>query len=133
MKKRLFLTALSATLSLGILGACGTDNNNLNDDDGVNYRPVRYDRQDNNDRFDNNRGNYNNGVNPVRFDRNNNRGIFNDGNNRNNNGIFDNDNDNFNTDIIDTNRGANGIEPGTNGRNGTDGGMETMRGGTGGR
>ncbi|MDQ0155047.1 hypothetical protein [Robertmurraya andreesenii] len=124
MKKRLFLTALSATLSLGFLGACGTGNNNLNDDDGVNFRPVRYDRPDNNDLLDNNRGNFNDGVNPVRYDRDNDRGLFNNRNNRNNNDLFD---DDFNTDIIDNNRGANGIAPGTNGRDGT------MRNGTGGQ
>lgn len=119
MKKKVLLTAMSATLSLGVLAACGAGNNNMNNDDGVNYSPVRYDRQNDSDVFDNNRGrnNNNNGVDPVRFDRNN-RGMFNNNNNQNN------DNDrNFNTDFIDNNRGSNAIDPGTN--------EGTMRGGTG--
>lgn len=121
MKKRLLLTAMTATLSMGLLGACGVDNNRMNNDDGVDYSPVRYDRQ-HNDVFDQNRGhrNNNNGVEPVRYDRNE-RGNF---DNRNNDGGLDN-NRNFNTDLIDDNRGANGIDPGTNGRNGA------MRSGTG--
>ncbi|WP_019155815.1 hypothetical protein [Robertmurraya massiliosenegalensis] len=130
MKKKLLITTISATLSLGILGACGANENRLNDDDGVNYSPVRYDRQNDTGVFDRDRGN--NGIEPVRYRSNNhNRGIFNDVNNRtNNNGVFD-TNDNLNTDLIDNNRGANGIDPGTNGRgnvNGPTGG--TMRGGS---
>lgn len=131
MKKKLLLTAMSATLSLGILGACGAGNNNLNDDNnGVNYSPVRYDRQNDNNVFDRNRDNNrnNNGVAPVRNNTDNNRGMFNGDNN--NNGLFD-QNHNLNTDLIDNNRGANGIDPGTNGSStGNNGGM---RSGTGGR
>lgn len=117
MKKKVLLTAMSATLSLGILGACGAaGNNNMNNDDGVNYSPVRYDRQNNDDVFDNNRGrnnnNNNNGVDPVRFDTNDDRGgVLNNNNNRNNdrgnNGIL-------NTDLMDNNRGPSGVEPGMN-------------------
>lgn len=110
MKKKLLLTAVSATLSLGILGACGVDNNRMNNEDNndVNYSPVRYDRQDNG--IFNNRDN--DGFEPVRFDNN--------------------DNDrNFNTDFIDNNRGANGIDPGTNGRtNEPTGTRGTMRSGS---
>ncbi|MDF1509334.1 hypothetical protein PZE06_14275 [Robertmurraya sp. DFI.2.37] len=128
MKKKLLLTAISATLSMGILGACGVNNNRMNDDDGVNYSPVRYDRQDDTGVFDGNRRN--NGVEPVRFRSNdNNRGIFNDVNNRTNNGVFD-TNHNLNTDLIDNNRGANGIDPGTNGRRNVNAPTGTMRGGS---
>lgn len=100
----------------------------MNDDDGVNYSPVRYDRQDDTGVFDGNRRN--NGVEPVRFRSNdNNRGIFNDVNNRTNNGVFD-TNHNLNTDLIDNNRGADGIDPGTNGRRNVNAPSGTMRGGS---
>lgn len=132
MKKKLLFTTLSATLSLSILGACGANDNNLNDNNGVNYSPVRYDRQDDTGVFDRNRGNTN-GIAPVRYRPNdNNRGIFNDVNNRNNNndnGIFD-TNHNFNTDLMNNDRGANGIDPGTNGRGNVNAPTGTMNGGT---
>lgn len=118
MKKKLLLTAMSATLSLGILGACGADNNNMNNDDGVDYSPVRYDRQNDTDVFDNNRGRGNNNNGVDAFDTNN-RGIFNNNNNNRNND----NNRGYNTDLIDDTRGANGIDPGANGG--------TMRGGAG--
>lgn len=117
MNKKLLLTAVSATLSLGILGACGVDNNRMNNDDDndVNYSPVRYDRQDNG--IFNNRDN--DGFEPVRFDNNNTNYRRND---------LDRD---FNTDLIDNNRGANGIDPGNNGRtNGPTGNRATMKSGS---
>lgn len=113
MNKKLLLTAVSATLSLGILGACGVDNNRMNNEDNndVNYSPVRYDRQDNG--IFNNRDN--DGFEPVRFDNNNRNDLDRD----------------FNTDLIDNNRGANGIDPGTNGRtNEPTGTRGTMRSGS---
>lgn len=129
MKKRLLLTAMSATLSLGFLGACGMGNNNLDNPDDVDFRPVRYERQDNGV-FDNNRGNRN-GVDRLRQDTNTNleRGnrdndgffdINNDNNNGNNGGLFNRDNNNnMDTDLFDNDRGRNNGVTGTNEGNGT--------------
>lgn len=131
MKKRLLLTAMSATLSLGFLGACGMGNNNLDNPDDVNFRPVRYERQDNGV-FDNNRGDRN-GVDRLRQDTNTNLergnrgndGFFdinndNNNNNGNNGGLFNRDNNNnMNTDLFDNDRDRNNGVTGTNQGNGT--------------
>lgn len=45
MKKKIMIGALSAFISLGTLTACNTDKNNVYDREDVNYRPVRYNEQ----------------------------------------------------------------------------------------
>ncbi len=63
MKKKIIIGALSAVMSLGVLTACNTDQNNVNDPEDVNYRPVRYhdrindDLDRRNDMFDRDIGN----------------------------------------------------------------------------
>ncbi|MGM0876670.1 MAG: hypothetical protein ACQEWV_18395 [Bacillota bacterium] len=56
------LSILSALLSVSFLSACNLGNNEINEPEEVDYRPVRYDREnnlnnDNNDFLDNNRTN----------------------------------------------------------------------------
>lgn len=126
MKKKLILTAISATMSIGLLAACGVDNNNLNDtNDGNNIRPVRYDRQNdlnpniynqnpdnpypnvNPVRYNNDYNNYNGGLRGVNNERDrvDDDGVF-DNRNNNDNDLFDNDNDRDNDlfDLDDNNR-----------------------------
>lgn len=80
------LSILSALLSVSFLSACNLGNNEMNEPNDVDFRPVRYDRDnnindDNNDFLDNDRTN-DRDLDPtdVRFDRdneldlNNNRG-----------------------------------------------------------
>lgn len=81
MKKKLLLGSVSALMSVGFLTACGTGNTGVNDRDGVNFNPVRYERNDN-DLLDNRRNNMR--MNNNRIDRYENRGLF-DIDTRNNN------------------------------------------------
>lgn len=47
MKNKLILSSMSAVLSLGLLSACGVDDTRMNDTDGADYTPVRYNQNDN--------------------------------------------------------------------------------------
>ncbi|WP_102274973.1 hypothetical protein [Cytobacillus massiliigabonensis] len=67
MKIKLVITVLFAIFSLGLLSACGANNNRMNDTEDVNYRPVRYEPQDNNIGTDLDNPN----MNPARYDQNN--------------------------------------------------------------
>jgi len=92
IKKKVLLTAMSSVMTLGLLSACGVDDNNLNNDDDVNYRPVRYNQNDDNGILDNDNN------------RNRGNGIFNNDNDDRDNNIFDIDRDNRNNNILDNDR-----------------------------
>ncbi|WP_026581431.1 hypothetical protein [Bacillus sp. J33] len=68
MKHKWYISILSVLLSVSFLSACNLGNNEMNEQDGVGTRPVRYDRDNNNGVLDNNRD-----LDPtdVRFDRDN--------------------------------------------------------------
>ncbi|WP_077213609.1 hypothetical protein [Bacillus dakarensis] len=121
MNKKILLSGASVMLSLGLLSACGVDNNGVETDgSGTHITPVRYDRQNNNGVFDNDLRN--NNVDPVRYDtdengmfNNNNRGL--DGHGTNNNryngnnddGLFDVNNDRDNNDLFDNDDNNRGL------------------------
>jgi major membrane immunogen (membrane-anchored lipoprotein) len=122
MNKKLLLSTASAFFSLGLLTACGAaDNNNnrLNDTENVDYRPVRYDRNDNN-RLDNDerRNVRDNNVAPVDDDRDNNFDFDLNDNDNNRDFLDTNNNDRYNRSLLDNddddndkrnkNRGATG-------------------------
>lgn len=87
-KNKLVLSAMSAVLTLGFMSGCGVNNNRMTDDRGVDYTPVRYDRDTgiyNNDVRPYNRTNIpDRDVDPL-FDRGTNRGMDFD---RTNRGMF---------------------------------------------
>jgi len=120
IKKKVLLTAMSSVMTLGLLSACGVDDNNLNNDDDVNYRPVRYNQNDDNGILDNNNGNRgtgtlnnNNGNRGNGIFNNDDNGIFDNDRNGRNNDIFDNDNDDNDLDLDlnddDNNNDRNGL------------------------
>jgi hypothetical protein len=77
MKKKLLFTVVFAVFSLGLLSGCGVNNNRMNDTEDVNFRPVRYEPQNNIDRLDPADSN----MNPARDNtnnRDNNRDLLND-------------------------------------------------------
>jgi hypothetical protein len=95
MKNRVVISVLTAGLSLGLMTACGVDNNRMNEpqNQNTNYSPVRYENPNNNNGLMNGRQNMNQNGNNV------NNGID---NNRNNRGYFesdDNPHDNINDNI----------------------------------
>lgn len=111
MKKKLLLGTVSATLSLSLLAACGTNDNNLNDNnrDGTNITPVRNNRQ--HDEYYYNQLNRNPDnpyqIDPVLYDRDNYNNYNNNNNNRGNNdgGFMDvnNENDRVHNEADDNN------------------------------